>query len=234
MTVHTTTGEIVQISYDDVRRSIATTLTHLERAAEQVVWQIENKVWTVLGYGDWDEMREAEYRGAAVMVPRADRPELVARLRSEGLSQKQIGDTIGVTDRTVANDLNRKVSVEDQPATITNSRGQVRPTSYNREPEPEIVDAELVDDPEPMPQPTPRARARFEEDRALAVSQRNASKHIAESVWLLSAAAGHENAAEHYASWWQPVMDVYPKPTTAAQMRKAADFLNELAEVWHQ
>lgn len=50
-------------------------------AAEEVVWQIENKAWEALGYPDWEAMRQAEYRGAAVIVPRADRPELVARLR---------------------------------------------------------------------------------------------------------------------------------------------------------
>jgi len=54
--------------------------------------------------GSQDEMREAEYGGAAVIVPRADRPELVARLRREGLSQQQIGDTLGVSQQTISND----------------------------------------------------------------------------------------------------------------------------------
>lgn len=117
------------------------TKTHLEQAAEQVVWQIENQAWLVLGHKSWDEMRDAEYKGAAVMVPRADRPEIVARMRSHGLSQKQIGDTLGVSQRTISGDLNSNIANE---ATITNSRGQSRPTSYKAKPEPDR-------DPAPVP-----------------------------------------------------------------------------------
>lgn len=134
-----------------VRESVATAQTHLERAAEQVVWQIEHQVWTVLGYASWDEMRRAEYGGAAVIVPRADRPELVSRLRSEGLSQQQIGNTIGVTDTTVRRDLgNQQMSDTEGPATRSDSLGRERPTSYQRrdpdpEPEPEPVDVDDIE-----------------------------------------------------------------------------------------
>lgn len=68
--------------------------------------------------------------GAVVIVPRADRPQLVARLRSEGLSQQQIGDTLGVNQATVNRDLNMQMHNEDEPPTITNARGQERPTTY--------------------------------------------------------------------------------------------------------
>ena len=40
-----------------------------------------------------------------IVAPRADRPELVARLRSRGLTQKQIGDTIGVSEASVSRQL---------------------------------------------------------------------------------------------------------------------------------
>lgn len=125
------TGEIVDApSYGEVRESIETTRTHLERAAEQVVWQIENRTWLVLGYSSWDEMREAEYKGAAVIVPRADRPELVTRLRAGGLSQQQVATTIGVSQGTVAKDEAIIDSDNDRPATRTDSLGRERPTSY--------------------------------------------------------------------------------------------------------
>ena len=120
---------LVEIAYGDVKQSIETAKAHLEKAAEQVVWQIENRVWTVLGYDSWNEMREAEYGGAAFMVPKAERPELVARMRAQGLTQQEIADTAGVAEATVRNDLNRKTAVE-VGGTITNSRGQQRPATY--------------------------------------------------------------------------------------------------------
>lgn len=128
--VNTTTGEVAGPSYGEVRESIETTKSHLERAAEQVVWQIENRAWLVLGYASWDEMREAEYKGAAVIVPRADRPELVMRLRAGGLSQQQVASTIGVSQGTVATDEANINSDIDLPATRTDTRGHQRPTTY--------------------------------------------------------------------------------------------------------
>jgi phage N-6-adenine-methyltransferase len=118
-----------QVTPAMVRESIAITITHLEKAAEQVVWQIRNKVWTEIGYASWDEMREAEYRGAAVIVPREDRPELVAKLRREGLSQQQIGDTLGVSQKQVSRDISH-MSNTDAPEVRTDSLGRERPTSY--------------------------------------------------------------------------------------------------------
>lgn len=120
----------IAITEGEVRRSIVTAQTHLERAAEEIVWQIESRAWEQIGYGSWDEMREAEYGGAAVIVPRADRPQLVARLRGEGLSRQSIGDTLGVRQSTVSEDLLNNDSDIEQPLTIVNTRGQQRPTTY--------------------------------------------------------------------------------------------------------
>lgn len=125
--VNTETGEIVdRPTYAEVRESIEITKSHLERAAEQVVFQIESQSWLILGYASWDEMREAEYKGAAVIVPRSDQPELMTRLRSSGLSQRQIGETIGVSESTVS----RNLQTQDTPVTRTDSLGRERPTSY--------------------------------------------------------------------------------------------------------
>lgn len=132
--VNTETGELSNApSYGDVKESVARALSGLEQAAEQIIWQIENRAWVVLGYADWNEMREAEYGGAAFMVPRAERPELLARMRRTGLTQQEIADTAGVSKATVINDLKVRTDFEDSaPAIITNARGQQRPTSYSR------------------------------------------------------------------------------------------------------
>lgn len=130
--VNTDTGEITDApTYGEVRDSIDSAKASLEAAAEQIVWQIEHRAWTVLGYSDWNEMREAEYGGAAFMVPRAERPELLARMRRSGLTNVEIADTAGVSEATVRNDLNRNSANEPVP-TITNARGQQRPTTYSK------------------------------------------------------------------------------------------------------
>lgn len=139
------------VSYDDVRDSIAVAKSHGEKFFEQIVWQVENEAWTVLGYESWDEMRAAEYADMGVVAPRADRPELVSRLRARGLTQQQIADTVGTSKPTVHRVL-REVSDETSPAVITNSLGDERPATYQpREPEPErATPVEYTPRPEPI------------------------------------------------------------------------------------
>lgn len=93
--------------------------------------------------GSWDEMREVEYADLGVVAPRADRPELVSRLKARGLPNTTIADTAGVTERQVRRDLSSTGHLSGSGATVTNSRGQQRPATYQRR-EPEVVDAEIV------------------------------------------------------------------------------------------
>lgn len=133
----------------DVRASIGRAKRSLEKAAEEIVWQIEMEGWRTLGYLSWGAMREAEYGGAAFMVPSKNRPELVERMRAKGLTQQEIADTAGVAESTIRNDLNRNFADEDMSATVTNSRGQQRPATYTRT-ESDVIDAEVVEDDEPI------------------------------------------------------------------------------------
>lgn len=123
------------ITHADIRESIAVAKSHGEKFFEQIVWQVENEVWKILGYGSWDELREAEYADLGVVAPRADRPELVTRLRAKGLTQKEIGATIGASEATVSRQL-ASASSDTAPAKITNSRGQERPAMYAPRPVP--------------------------------------------------------------------------------------------------
>jgi hypothetical protein len=115
----------------DVRASIARARRGLERAAEEIVWQIEMEAWRTLGYSSWGAMREAEYGGSAFMVPSKNRPELFSRMRAKGLTQQEIADTAGVGQSTVARDLKTQMGNESAEP-ITNSRGQQRPATYSR------------------------------------------------------------------------------------------------------
>ena len=79
-------------------------------------------------------MREAEYGGVAIMVPREVRRELHGRLLAAGLSQQQVADTTGVALQTVNNDKSKNGN-HPLPATRTNALGRERPTTYKKSPE---------------------------------------------------------------------------------------------------
>lgn len=138
--VNRETGELVEVTYAEVRTSVDAAKASLEEAAEQIVWQIENQAWMVLGYADWDEMREAEYGGAAFIVPRTVRLELSARIRKTGQTHGEIARTAGVSNETIRRDL-QTTNVVSEP--ITNTRGQRRPAAYVK-PDPAAQVAEAV------------------------------------------------------------------------------------------
>lgn len=137
------------ITPDHVRASIRRARKSLEDAASEIVWQIEMEAWRTLGYSSWTAMREAEYGGAAFMVPSKSRPEIVARIREAGLTQREAAATAGVTERTIRNDLTSTGNFSGSEAVITNSRGQQRPATYQRtEREDDVIDAEVIEDDE--------------------------------------------------------------------------------------
>lgn len=129
----------------DVRASIGRARRSLEKAAEEIIWQIEMEAWRTLGYPSWGAMREAEYGGAAFMVPSKSRPEIVARIKSievgrtargasKHLTNQDIADTVGVSERQVRDDLNDN-----------NKTGR---TADFVDPVDDVIDAEIVDDEE--------------------------------------------------------------------------------------
>lgn len=117
-----------------VRASIRRAQRSLEAAATEIVWQIEREAWRTLGYSSWTAMREAEYGGAAFMVPSKSRPEIVARIRAAGLTQREAAETAGVTEQTIYNDERR--------ARDPKYLGRI-------DPDDEVIDAEIVEDDDP-------------------------------------------------------------------------------------
>lgn len=134
------------ITPDLVRASIRRARRNLEAAAEEIVWQIEMEAWRTLGYPSWTAMREAEYGGAAFMVPSKSRPEIVARIKAvevgrtvrggpKHLTDQEIADTVGVDRTTVKRDLgmdDKKVHL-DQNVDLND----------------DVIDAEIVEDEAP-------------------------------------------------------------------------------------
>lgn len=136
------------ITPDLVRASIRRARRNLEAAAEEIVWQIEMEAWRTLGYPSWSAMREAEYGGAAFMVPSKSRPEIVARIKavevgrtvrgnSKHLTNQEIADTVGVGRTQVHYDLHGRPNEKFT-------------SEQNVDPDDDIIDAEIVEDYEPV------------------------------------------------------------------------------------
>ena len=123
------------ITPNDVRESVRRARKSLVDAANEVVWQIEMEAWRTLGYSSWTAMREAEYGGVAFMVPSKDRPELVARIRAKGITQREVAATTGVTEQTIYNDERK-----------------ARDPKYlgRHQAEGDVIDAEVIEDDEPQ------------------------------------------------------------------------------------
>lgn len=123
------------ITPNDVRESVRRARKSLVDAANEVVWQIEMEAWRTLGYSSWTAMREAEYGGVAFMVPSKDRPELVARIRAKGITQREAAATTGVTEQTIYNDERK-----------------ARDPKYlgRHQAEGDVIDAEVIEDDEPQ------------------------------------------------------------------------------------
>lgn len=147
------TGEVMEslkaevpiriISADDVRASIKRARRSLEKAAEEIVWQIEMEAWVTLGYTSWSAMREAEYGGAAFMVPSKSRPELVARIKELEVGKTARGGSKHLTNQEIANTVG--VSESQVRADLVSTNKSATSDAFVED----VVDAELVEDDEP-------------------------------------------------------------------------------------
>lgn len=127
----------VVITASEVRESIGRAKAGALTFWREVQWQVENEVWTQLGYESLDQFWDAEYMSLNVGISRSDRPELVASFVKAGQKQADIAQKLNVGIATVKRDVAAlKVSNDTfTGSTQTNSRGQERPATY-RKPEP--------------------------------------------------------------------------------------------------
>lgn len=119
----------------------ARTLTDQLRQSLTISWELlveayQRRAWAALGYATWDAYTDAELGTTRLRIPREQRREVVASMTEAGMSTRAIGSALGVDHKTVVNDR----------------RGEISP------PEPEIHDAEIVDDESPLKAPAERMR----------------------------------------------------------------------------
>ena len=135
----------VVVTASEVRESIDRAKAGALTFWREVQWQVENEAWTALGYESLDQFWDAEYMALNVGIARSDRPELVLSFRKAGQTQQQIAEKLNVNQATVSRDVvNMQKHNHDLPATVTNSRGQERPSTYAK-PATTLRDAGVVD-----------------------------------------------------------------------------------------
>lgn len=136
----------------EVRASISRARRSLEKAADEIVWQIEMEGWRTLGYSSWTAMREAEYGGAAVMLPSGSRPQVTERLKAiqlgttarggpKHLTDQEIADTLGVSRSRVQDDLNGNNKKSSSGQSVAS-----KPEAKAAPEDEDAIDAEIVDE----------------------------------------------------------------------------------------
>jgi hypothetical protein len=144
----------------DLSYERARILTDAMRSSAESLWEMltrayQGRAWLALGHSSWDEYLDRELGDVRVRLPRAERREVVASMRDAGMSTRAIAASIGVSDGTVRNDAGAQ---DYAPGPVTGRDGKTynpRPV-VDPAPEPEIIDAELVEDEPPtVPSGTP-------------------------------------------------------------------------------
>lgn len=132
----------------------ARALTDRIKIAVEGTWQLireayTSRTWAVLGYDSWDAYCAAEFGETRLKLPREERQEVVASLRDSGLSARAISAATGVSEPTVRRDL----AGASFDAPVIGRDGK----TYSVTREPEVIDAELVDEPA-RPEPPKQKR----------------------------------------------------------------------------
>lgn len=111
---------------------------------EDVVLAFRGRVWVALSYASWSEWCECELGGLKLPAPK--RREVVAELSGAGMSNRAIGDAIGVDERTVRRDATAANAAVDSDRKTLGQDGRERgqPLPKPVVPQSETVDAEIV------------------------------------------------------------------------------------------
>lgn len=94
--------------------------------------------WEHLGYKTWDEYVDGEFGASRLQLSPEHRQKAVQELRLAGLSQRAIGEALGVGQATVSRTLaagHPDGSPDGSPTQITGVDGKTYPTPARRDPE---------------------------------------------------------------------------------------------------
>lgn len=110
VTIDAETGEILARGPVDLDAVSARDLTDRIKVAIEGSWLLvkqayEQRAWVSLGYVSWDEYCTREFGSSRLRLPAEERDEVVASLRSSGLSVRAIAAATGIGVGTVSRSL---------------------------------------------------------------------------------------------------------------------------------
>lgn len=146
-------NDIVQASTAEEARAradrIRSGMRVLAEWQQDVIDAYAQQDWEALGYQSWDAYLDGEFGEHRVKLPREQRREIVAAMTQAGMTTRAIAPAIGTSHMTVHNDVRASVKnfTDDAPRTLLSLDGRERPAFRSAPIEPEVVDAELVDEP---------------------------------------------------------------------------------------
>jgi hypothetical protein len=135
---------------DVIRAGLTNLAEQLADLTEIIGRAYHNRDWLALGYASWETYTASEFGTDRLRLPRPQRQEVVASLRAELLSTRAIAGVLGVGVGTVHRDSSGVPNGTPIAGIDGKSYSASRPAPP--ETEPEILDAEIVDDEEPTPQ----------------------------------------------------------------------------------
>lgn len=95
---------------------------HVAASRQDIIDAHRERDWLALGYESWDELCDAEFRGAMIGLPRVERREAVAEMTDAGMSTRAIGAALGVSQPTIVSD--RKALGDQDLSPVTGLDGK--------------------------------------------------------------------------------------------------------------
>lgn len=211
--------------------------------ADTVLALWEARAWEMLDLQSWEALCDSRGWTRRVALPRPERQEIVGRLRQEGMSTRAIAAAVGVSHPTIQSDL--KSTGKDLPDEITSLDGRTRPaTQPARVIEPEIVDAEVIDDEPPVltsqqwmaregytDDSLPRRRTEAEKQYQQAEAEEQAIRNLindAHLAFTIIDGYRHPETVQRIRAHWVPQV----RDWTATDIRELASILTAVADQW--
>lgn len=117
------------------------------------------RIWLALDYESWQDYLDSEFRNISLRPPKELEDQVISELRAAGMSTRGIASATEISQKTVSRRLQAGES-HDSPDRTVGLDGKSYASAAPRPPrEPEVVDAEIVDEPETTPEGEDRLAA---------------------------------------------------------------------------
>lgn len=140
---------------------IRTGIVAYAQTRADIIAAYQDRDWSALGYESWDAYLDGEFSDQRLRLSREDRQETVAVFREAGMSTRAIASAVGVNQGTVVRDLASGDADASPPQSgqVAGIDGKSYPASprARSNPDPEIIDAEIVED-APVPESVRKQR----------------------------------------------------------------------------